>query len=623
MKILKYLPCCLLLFQLSLFAASSEKPNIVWLTSEDNSPEYLRLYNESGAPMPTVERLAENGLTFTHAFSNAPVCSVARSTIISGCYTTKIGAQYHRKFQPAPMPEGLRMFPYYLKQAGYYTANNKKEDYNLIKGDDVWDESSSQATWKNRKPGQPFFYVQNYETTHESKVHFDWKSAKETIDPKELESIKLPPYFPDTELFRYTYYHYLQLHKKLDSQLGEVIKDLEDNGLMDDTIIFYYGDHGGVLPRSKTYLFESGLRVPLVIYIPEKWKHLAYNAKSGSKVDGFVNFVDLAATMLNLVGIEVPETMDGKAFLGKDISLASVNERNTTFANSDRYDEKYEMVRSVRVSDLKYIRSYDPYGLDALYNEYRYRMEAYKQWWKMHCKEELLDVSDCFFQQKATESLYDLSSDPYETNNLAYKPEYSEKLQAMRGILRQHLIEQPDLGFYPEAYLLKQALSNPVDFGQQHKKELSRLMDIADLSLLSFPEAKSDLRKALKSKNPWERYWGFIVCSSFKNEAAEFYDLAQKASVDDANLLVRLRAVEFLALSGIEDPGANLVDILSKTSSRAETYMVLNSVVMLGMVNPEFIPKIDMEEVNYLDKNRKMQLEEFYKFIHVMSENEQ
>lgn len=241
----------------------------------------------------------------------------------------------------------------------------------------------------------------------------------------------------------------------------------------------------------------------------------------------------------------------------------------------------------------------------------------------MHCKEELLDVSDCFFQQKATESLYDLSSDPYETNNLAYKPEYSEKLQAMRGILRQHLIEQPDLGFYPEAYLLKQALSNPVDFGQQHKKELSRLMDIADLSLLSFPEAKSDLRKALKSKNPWERYWGFIVCSSFKNEAAEFYDLAQKASVDDANLLVRLRAVEFLALSGIEDPGANLVDILSKTSSRAETYMVLNSVVMLGMVNPEFIPKIDMEEVNYLDKNRKMQLEEFYKFIHVMSENEQ
>lgn len=265
-----------------------EKPNIVWITSEDNSKHFMELFDENGAATPNIARLADQGVMFTRAFSNAPVCSVARSTLISGCYAPRIGAQFHRKYQTVPMPEGLKMYPAYLKAAGYYTTNNFKEDYNIEKTNDVWDESSRKATWRNRKEGQPFFHIQNFTTTHESRLHFDretMETVKNTTDP---DHVFISPVHPETETFRYSYATYHDSIMNMDAQLGKVLDKLEEDGLMDETIIFYFSDHGGVLPGSKRYLFETGLHVPLVVYVPKKYQKYAGIKPGSYRMERFV-----------------------------------------------------------------------------------------------------------------------------------------------------------------------------------------------------------------------------------------------------------------------------------------------------------------------------------------------
>ncbi|HID23911.1 MAG TPA: sulfatase, partial [Planctomycetaceae bacterium] len=297
-------------------SSAAERPNFVWIVSEDNSKHYLRLFDPAGAPAPTIERLAHDGLVFEHAFSNAPVCSTARTTLATCCYGPRIGTQYHRKFQPVSLPEGWRMFPYYLRQAGYYTTNNAKKDYNAVEGKGVWDESSKRASWRNRPtPETPFFHMQSYAASHESSLHFtkeqmDWNSLK--TDP---QRVQIAPYHPQTPLFRYTYARYHDRMAKVDTFVATIVQRLKEDGLLEDTFIFYFGDHGGVLPRSKGYLYESGLHVPLVVRIPKQWEHRV-GIPRGTRIKGFVSFVDFGATVLNLAGVSVPRHFDGQPFLG-------------------------------------------------------------------------------------------------------------------------------------------------------------------------------------------------------------------------------------------------------------------------------------------------------------------
>ena len=467
----------------------NEKPNIVWLVSEDNSIHYLNLYNPQGASMPSIEKLAKNGVVFDHAFSNAPVCSVARSTLITGCYAPRIGTQYHRKTETVPLPSGVMPFPFYLREAGYYTTNNAKQDYNFILPEGVWDESSRQATYKNRKENQPFFHVQNFHTTHEGGLHFAQKLIDNTSD-KELQNIKPFPYHPDTKTFRYTQKHYLALHEKMDKEMGSFIENLEKEGLLENTIIFYYGDHGGVLPRSKGYVYESGLNIPLVIYVPEGLKHLN-PFKNGSRTQTFVEFVDFAPTVLNLSGISLPANIDGKPFLGDNLTKEHLEKQNTTFGHADRFDEKYDLVRSLRVGKYKYIRNYQPFNIDGLFNFYRYKMLAYKEWYQLYLAGKLNPVQQQFYSKKAPESLFDIENDPHETNNLANSPAHQKELLEIRKQLYDKVVSLPDLSFYPESYLLEHAFQNPVKFGQTNKKELQDLIDIADLNLFDFEVSKN------------------------------------------------------------------------------------------------------------------------------------
>ncbi len=572
--------------------ARAERPNIVWLVSEDNSASWLKLYNEKGASMPNIEKLAKQGLVFNHAFSCGAVCSVARSTIISGCYAPRVGAEYHRKQKAVPMPEGLKMFPYYLRKAGYYTTNCRKEDYNFDPDDreGVWNMSSGKATYRNRKSGQPFFHVQNYGTTHESSLHFKNTKPKPTTDP---DSVALYAYHPDTELFRYTYARYLDNHMKVDAQMGKFIQGLEKDGLMDDTFIFYYGDHGGVLPRGKGYAYNNGLQVPMVVYVPKNWKHLV-PAEAGSRIDGFVEFVDLSATVLNLAGVEIPEGIDGEPFLGKGVSLNELNTRDTTFGYADRFDEKYDLVRTIRKGKYKYMRNYQPFNFDGLHNFYRYRMLAYQEWRDMYRAGELNAEQSHFFEPRPAETLYDVEKDPDEVNDLSADPAYAEKLVELRRLLQAQVKSMPDLSFYPEPVFLAEGGGNPVAFGQEKKQEIARMVEIADLSLVAFPEAKQQIERALSSENPWERYWGLITCGTFGAQAAPFYEKAKVIAASDGERLVRVRAAEFLGLTGEADPRPVIMEVLRETTDLIEANLILNSVALLSDSKPGY--DFDLDE---------------------------
>jgi arylsulfatase A-like enzyme len=566
--------------------AKQDKPNIVWIVSEDNSAKWLRLYNEGGAPMPYVERLARVGITFNNAFSCAPVCSVARSTIISGCYAPRLGAQYHRKQATVAMPEGLKMFPWYLRENGYHTTNNSKEDYNFHPADkkDVWDASSRKASYKNRKPGQPFFHVQNFGTTHEGKTFGDPLKFQLKTDPAK---VKLAAYHPDTPVFRRSYAHYLDNHMAVDEQIGAFLKKLEIDGLLDDTFIFYYGDHGGVMPGSKGYANESGLRVPMVVSVPKNWQHLA-PTPARTRVDGFVEFVDLSATVLNLAGIEIPAAIDGKPFLGRGVTLEELNKRDQSFGYADRFDEKYDLVRTLRKGKFRYSRNYQPFNFDGLYNEYRYKQTPFAQWRKLYLSGKLNAAQEQFFKARPAETLYDLSSDPDEVKNLASDPAHQKTLLELRDLLQKRIKGMPDLSFYPEPVFLKTATDNPVAFGQKHKSEIAKLIETADLSLKSFEEAKEGIATALDSKTPWERYWALIVCSTFGKQAAPFYEQAKKLAADDAEPLVRTRAVEFLGLTGQQDPRPVLTEVLNATEDHILANLILNTVVVLQDSKPGY-----------------------------------
>jgi len=565
-----------------LFASSqvvADRPNIVWLLSEDNSIHYMQHYGSQHGPTPSISALAGDGLTFRHAFSNSPVCSVARTTLMTGMFGPRIGFHYHRKITPVQLPANASMFPVTLRKHGYYCTNNVKTDYNVVT-QKVWDASSKNASWRNRpNPDQPFFHMQSFGQSHESSLHF----RAQQMDLKTLETdpgaVTVFPYHPDTPEFRYTYARYHDRMTVVDSVIGNVIDQLKKDGLYENTIIFYFGDHGGVLPRSKGYLYESGLHVPLIIRVPEKWKSLC-PWQPGTRIDGFVSFIDFAPTVLRLAGAEIPASMDGSPFLGSGVSIRQIASQDETYGYADRFDERYELVRSVRKGDFKYIRNYENFYPDSLQNNYRYRMIAFQQWRALNGKGQLNEAQSHFFQAKPAESLYHLPTDPHEVHNLAADPEYQKQLKALRQSLQAHVKQTHDLSFYPENQMLELASQDGAAFGIAHQDEIDQLIDIADLALLPVEQARQGISRAIRSRNPRARFWAMTACASLGAEAIQFSDAAQKL-LDDSDDLVRVRAAEFLGILKHADPCPTLVDVLATNPSGTVAAITLNAVVFL------------------------------------------
>ena len=566
--------------ELSYSAEPTKRPNFVFIVSEDNSIHYLRLYGNKLGITPNIERLADNGLTFNHAFSGAPVCSVARSTLATAMHAPRVGFQYHRKSALASLPPGVKPWSQVLRENGYYTTNNAKTDYNFnVNRKEVWDMSSNKATWRNRpNKAMPFFHMQSFADSHESRLHFPLKQM-ETPTKTSPDDVMLQPYFPDTPIMRYTKARYYDRIRVIDNQVGKIIIQLKEDGILEDTFVFYFGDHGGVMPRSKGYAYESGLHVPLVVRIPENFKKLI-DHKRGTRTNGFVSFIDFGPTLLNLASISVHKELDGQAFFGKGVSAADLANRDEVFGHADRFDEKFDMVRTYRKGKWKYIRNYQSYYADGLQNNYRYRQLAYDNWRNLYRAERLNPVQRQFFERRSVEQLFNLEKDPHEVTNLAADPAQSKRLVEMRGLLKNKMKSINDLSFYPENRMVTTALNDGVAFGREHAKQISRLSDLADTALLPFSEVQQALASSLQSKGALRRYWALKVCSNF-GEKAKSLAIAAMPLLNDENLMVRVRAAEFLGGIKAVDPMPTLYGVVNNAETEQALMIAFNTIVYL------------------------------------------
>ena len=566
--------------ELSYSAEPTKRPNFVFIVSEDNSIHYLRLYGNKLGITPNIERLADNGLTFNHAFSGAPVCSVARSTLATAMHAPRVGFQYHRKSALASLPPGVKPWSQVLRENGYYTTNNAKTDYNFnVNRKEVWDMSSNKATWRNRpNKAMPFFHMQSFADSHESRLHFPLKQM-ETPTKTSPDDVMLQPYFPDTPIMRYTKARYYDRIRVIDSQVGKIVNQLKEDGILEDTFVFYFGDHGGVMPRSKGYAYESGLHVPLVVRIPENFKKLI-DHKRGTRTNGFVSFIDFGPTVLNLASISVHKELDGQAFFGKGVSAADLANRDEVFGHADRFDEKFDMVRTYRKGKWKYIRNYQSYYADGLQNNYRYRQLAYDNWRNLYRAERLNPVQRQFFERRSVEQLFNLEKDPHEVTNLAADPAQSKRLAEMRELLKNKMKSINDLSFYPENRMVTTALNDGVAFGREHSKQISRLSDLADTALRPFSEVKQALASSLQSKGALRRYWALKVCSNF-GEKAKPLAIAAMPLLNDENLMVRVRAAEFLGSIKAVDPMPTLYGVVNNAETEQALMIAFNTIVYL------------------------------------------
>ena len=389
--------------------ASSSRPNILWISSEDHGP-HMGCYGDSFATTPNVDKLAARGMIYTHTWSCAPVCAPARTTIISGMYPTSTGSEHMRSMVPYPF--GKNMFPQFLREAGYYCFNNAKEDYNLEKPGTVWNDSSARAHWRNRKPPQPFFAVFNSEKSHESKLRV--RPHKQIHDPAK---VRLPAYHPDTPEVREDWAQYYDIVTEADADAGKRLAELEEAGLAEDTIVFYWGDHGSGMPRNKRWPYDSGLRVPLVVYIPEKLKHLRPPEYTrGGRSDRLVSFVDFAPTVLSLAGIQPREWMQGRAFLGK----FQESPQPFIYGFRGRMDERFDLVRSVTDGRYVYIRNNMPHKIYGQHIDYMFQTPTTRVWKRLHDEGKLTPVQDASGTQNQRRN--STTCNPIRTKSSTWRP---------------------------------------------------------------------------------------------------------------------------------------------------------------------------------------------------------
>jgi len=527
-----------------------EKPNILWITCEDTSP-LLGCYGDELAITPRLDELASQGIRYTKAFATAPVCAPSRSCLITGVYATSLGTQHLRS--EVKLPEKVKCFPEYLRAAGYYCSNNYKKDYNFIDVN-VWDESSPQAHWRNRRPGQPFFSVFNFTSTHQAQINgsdeeFEEKygsklEAEERHDPAE---ISLPPYYPDAPFVRKIWARYYDLITFMDKQVGEILDQLDEDGLADNTIVFFYADHGLGIPRFKRTLYDSGLRIPLIVRFPERYRHLS-PGWPGDAIDNLVSFVDFAPTVLSLVGLPIPSYMQGRAFLGSQ----SKPPRKYLFGASSRVDEAYEFSRCVRGKRYKYIRNFFPHLPYIQPSQFCDQAEIMQELRRAVAEDELSPAQKKLWAaRKPVEELYDTIEDPNELNNLIDDPEKRAVLGKLRKTLRAWMLQSRDTGLLPEAEMhIRSEGSTPYTMTRNSIKfPQRRIFAAADL-VGKGPENIPELIKFLGDSDGVVRYWAVIGLDALGPQAHPATD-ALEGVLEDASPNVRFAAAGVLCRMGM------------------------------------------------------------------------
>ena len=545
-------------------ANNDERPNILWLTCEDIGP-HLGCYGDAYAHTPNIDAFAETALRYDVCWSNAPVCSPARTTLITGMYPAALGAHNHRS--TVGMPDFMRLFPEFLREAGYYCTNNVKEDYNVLKPNGVWDESSNQAHYADREEGQPFFAVFNNTDSHGSRLRN--RTELPHHDPDEAP---LPPYHPDTEEFRRDWAQYYHSITIMDEWFGEMMDEVRENGLLENTIIFFYSDHGGGMPRHKQLAYNSGLHVPFLVYVPEKYRHLApADYEPGGATERLVGFVDMGPTALSLAGVEPPEWMHGRPFMGPHES----EPREYLFGFRGRMDERQDMVRSVRDGRYIYIRNYTPHLKHGHFSSYKYLFESARAWRTLHEAGELDEVQRRVWEPKPPEELYDLDQDPHEIENLVDSDEHQDVLQRLRQAHRGHMFAIHDAQFLPEAEMHHRAKGTTAPWTEaaegrsiyemvrdSEQYPLERLFEMAETAAGYSLDDVPALVNAMDDEDAGIRYWAAMGVLIRGAEAFETAASEVRQAIDDESPSVRVVAAETLVRYGGENERGNGLDAL-------------------------------------------------------------
>ena len=481
-----------ILFSLLIIACSNEKnidkrPNIVWLVAEDLGL-YIPSFGDSTISTPNLGRLAEEGVRYNNVYSVSGVCSPSRASIVTGMYPTSIGAHHMRTLsqQPAAKKKGLinyevvpppqvKMVSQILREEGYYCTNNKKEDYQFYKSLTAWDESSIYAHWRNKPGNTNFFSIFNFGVTHESNLwdpwyrHFDldtfppergigkwWEQFVDIEKPLYVDDsieISVPPYLPNNDIVRKDMKRMYSNIVEMDGKVGLILKQLEDDDLLEETIVVFYTDHGGPLPREKRLLYDSGIRVPMIIRYPNQ-------VRSGEVDNRLISFVDFAPTLLSMANIPPRKYHQGSAFEGK---YKSNNNRKYIHAAADRFDEHYDMIRAVRDNRYKYLKNFNPEKPYYLPLEYREKMDSMQELIIMNQNGQLDSIQLQWFRdEKPKEELFDTYSDPYELRNLADDPKYQDKLYELKNECSKWMEEVDDKGHIPEEELIKSFWPNKI-----------------------------------------------------------------------------------------------------------------------------------------------------------------
>ena len=539
------------------FGAEKQSPNILWITAEDMSP-VLGCYGDTDANTPNIDQLARESINFTNAFASAPVCSPSRSCLIQGALPPSMGTQHMRS--GFPLPSSFTGFPALLRKNGYYTTNNVKTDYNSGNYQQIieksWNANSAEAHWRKRsKKEMPFFSVFNLMTSHQSRsMVWPYEKFQNEIQSKlgkdqihNPQKIKLPPYYPDTPIVRKTVARFHDCVTAMDQEVGEILKQLKENGLAENTIVFFFSDHGSGMPRHKRALLDSGMHVPLLVRFPKKWQHLA-PFQPGEKSNQLVSFVDFGRTVLNLTGTPVPSHMQGKPFLGTNTE----KKRKYVYGHRDRVDEVRDFARSVRDEKHLYIRNYMPhlgYNQPTAWPDIG---EIRHEFYKLAKSGKMTPVQSHFAgPRRPIEELYDCENDPLNLTNLANSPKHQKILKKMRGEHLQYSLEIRDWGYIPEyeAWEMSKG-SSGWKVGKDSKVAWEKIIDAAEL----VGRAKeSKFVTNLKSENETIRYWATIGLGAYEKRLSSNSLSALEKALEDSSASVRIEAANALIRNGNTD----------------------------------------------------------------------
>jgi N-sulfoglucosamine sulfohydrolase len=534
--------------------ADAARPNILWITCEDICPN-LGCYGDGYATTPRLDLFARESLRYTNAFATAPVCSPARSCLITGVYATSLGTQHLRSL--FPIPEEFKGFPTYLRAAGYYCSNNEKTDYNTANEPAIiaasWDESSGRAHWRNRRAGQPFFSVFNLMVTHQSRTSV-WSYEQfaqmitKVLQPAERHDpakVSVPAFYPDTPVVRRSLARYYDCITAMDKEAGRILDELAADGLAEDTIVFFFGDNGMGMPRGKRTLYDTGLHEPLMIRVPKKLQRLA-PAAPGQAADRLVSFVDFAPTVLSLAGVQIPPHMQGVAFLGPQQGAP----RDYVFGARDRVDEAFDIARSVRDKRYLYIRNYMPHLSWNQPEGFSDSAELRQEITRLAAAGKLNGPQLTYAgKAKPVEELFDTQADPEQVQNLAPSPEHRAVLERMREAHLRWVRQTRDLGFLPEAEVWARLQgSTPwklacdaIRYPQQRLLETAQLVGQHD--------AVSRQIQRLADADAGVRYWAAMGLHAAGRDAAPATGTLRTA-LGDASPSVRIEAAGALAMLG-------------------------------------------------------------------------